>query len=232
MGRIFTDQTLATFENGTVFKNGEYLISYEDCGGYCSVYRYTDNTGNSVLSGFCAANGTITAGDGRVLGYCRENGLIVGENGMALSYYEGDMYGAAAAAFALLFNGLDKRTYSGLGATFGVIFRGVIRFIVRIPFWLPYALACLLPLFTMSSTGAVSTSSGVDSTLAGLMCFVYIILHSILIHSCKKYKATYRYWPIYASLPILLVSYNMMFIPIVAFQIGVLIWLHKQKKEG
>lgn len=268
MGRLFTDSgtftlnpetTIATFESGSVYSpagalgtGNKILIYYDEGRIYRSVTSPFGDGHPNVLAR-CDKFGRIESADGSRLGYC-EQGSVKDRSGQTIAYYEGDIYGAAAAACAVFFGlGNSAQTekpddrasgqsgeatstndYSATSVIFsilGAVFIAVWKFIKTIPFWGPYG--SILLLVSMMRVGPSSgSSSGGAGSVAGVFFLAYLILHTILLFKCKKWEAKHKYWPIYVGFVLLVTTLvAMCAVPAVAFQVGVLIYMKQQRKE-
>ena len=269
MGKLYTKYTLqgetvlATFENGTVYSpsgtlgTGHQIMMYYDGN---QIYRSVTSPfgdGSPNVLARCDNFGRIDSGTGTRLGYC-ENGEIKDSSGSIVAYYDGDMFGAAAAACAAIFrlndasnntNDADSKSsdtsksadssvntddFSAASVIFsilGSIFIAVWKFIKSIPIWGPYGSILLLP-FLMTAGSSSNSSSGGSGSVAGVFFFAYLILHTILLFKCKKWASKHKYWPIYVGFILLVTTLVAMWaVPAVAFQIGVLIYMNQQRKE-
>ena len=259
MGRLYTkyalqgETILATFENGKVYSPAgtlgtghQIMMYYDENRIYRSVTSPFGDGSPNVLAR-CDNFGRIDSGTGTRLGYC-ENGEIKDSCGSIVAYYDGDMFGAAAAACAVIFslsdtnndtskssdspvNTNDFSAASVIFSILGTIFIAVWKFIKSIPIWGPYGSILLLP-FLMTPGSSGNSSSGGSGSVAGAFFFAYLILHTILLFKCKKWAAKHKYWPIYVGFILLVTTLVAMWaVPAVAFQIGVLIYMNQQRKE-
>ncbi len=172
MGRLYTgsdtvlnpENTLATYENGTVYTPpaamgmGHEILMYYDEG---EIYRKESDLYGKSLLARCDKFGKIENTSGKKLGYC-ENGMIKDSSGRIIAYYEGNLYGAAAAAYAVFFKASgsddnskssDKETesnsassastrgvdllFSVLGGILSFGFRLVWKLLKTLPIWWP-----------------------------------------------------------------------------------------------
>lgn len=248
MGKIYTkyvlqgEQILATFENGTVYSPtgtlgiGHQILMYHDGGRiYRSVSSPFGDGFPNVLAR-CDKFGRIETEDGTRLGYC-ENGEVKDSSGSTVAYYEGDMFGAAAAACAVIFSLSDtsnppdtntddddsgridssksasSSTNTNDFSTVSVIFS--ILGAVLIALWkfiktIPFwgpYGSILLIVFTAGPRPAGSSSGGGSAGAVGLFFLAYLILHTILLFKCKKWEAKHKYWPIYVGFILLVVTF-------------------------
>lgn len=252
MGRLYSgsgtftlnpENTLATFEGGTVYSpagalsTGHETLMYYDGG---RIYRHLDEAiaGSPVVLARCDEFGRIKSADGVILGYC-ENGEVKNRSGQGIAYYEGDMYGAAAAACAVLFgvgakkanpapgpntNGGDRTgaelVFSILGLALlnaGKLLRKLIK---TIHFWGPYV-------FTLVLSCVVAAPA--VSIIALLPILLYLILHTILLLKCRKRQGKDKYRPLVISFLLYLVSFLLLGIPAVIYQI---VWLVRDRKKN
>jgi len=106
MGRLYQktvagEEILAFFENGTVRsreKTADKIISYNSDG---QIYHCYQNSGDNTVA-ICDSGGNIRKCNGffgSVIAKCKDGIIYEGSNaeGRILAYFDGDMYGAAAA---------------------------------------------------------------------------------------------------------------------------------------
>ena len=248
MGRLYTgsgtftlnpENTLATFEGGTVYSSdgsllaGHKVLMHYDNG---RIYRYVDEAivGAPVVLARCDKFGKIKSESGTVLGYC-EDGTVKDKSGRSIACYEGDLYGAAAAACAVLF-GLDghfgrKETgnanadhhtsgsgsdSSALEIVFSIVGLALLnagnllrKLLKTVYIWgayvFPLVLSCIL------------IAPGAPVIL--LPTLVYLVLHTVLLLKCRKRQGKGQYRPALISFLLYLVSFLLLGIPAVIYQI-------------
>lgn len=191
MGRLFTgssilnpEKTLATFDNGTVCSDkisfapgGSTLMYYESFREGARIYR-SMTSGLPDQLAWCDKFGRIDA-NGERLGCC-ESGEVRNSSGRTIAYYEGDAYGAAAAACAVLFSLGDADTadrsdnrddrsaeeavpsggendgsfltvlLAGIGMALLGMAKLLWKLIRTLPFWGPYVFIAMLPLVMLA----------------------------------------------------------------------------------
>ena len=256
MGRLYTgsgtftlnpENTLATFEGGTVYSSdgslltGHKVLMHYDNG---RIYRYVDEAivGAPVVLARCDKFGKIKSESGAVLGYC-EDGTVKDRSGCSIACYEGDLYGAAAAACAVLF-GLDDRSRradignadadhhtsgsgsgsdsSALEIVFSIVGLALLnagkllrKLLKTVYIWgayvFPLVLSCIL------------IAPGAPVIL--LPTLVYLVLHTVLLLKCRKRQGKGQYRPAVISFLLYLVSFLLLGIPAVIYQ---MIWLVRE----
>lgn len=229
MGRLFTgsgtftlnpETTLATFENGTVYSA---KVSFAPGGGtlmYYNSFREGARIYRSMTSGlpnqlaWCDKFGRIEA-NGTLLGYC-EDGEVRDSDRRVIAYYEGDAYGAAAAACAVLFSLSDtaqtatsddtaaqatassEASSDSDGPGVLTILLGLLvmlcmalwKLIKTLPFWGPYVFTGLFGLIIAS----------VASVFVGLLLTVpYLVFHTWLLLRCRRREGRWKYLPVVIS---------------------------------
>ena len=265
MGRLFTgsgtltqnpETTLATFEEGMVYSpEGTFgtghrvLLCYD--GGRIS------RTAPSVFGSYpeilarCDQFGRIQSADGTRLGSCEE-GKVKDRDGRVIAYYEGDLYGAAAAACAVFFGvggpakedrmtdpiktpsheaaGGQTDEGSALRLILSIVGMGVLwtgkllwRLLKTSYFWGPYVSALLL-------SAVISAPAALFIPL--LFLLLYLLLHTVLLVKCKRRQGKNRYLPAIISFLLYLASFFLFGAPAVVYQIVWLVQENRKKQTG
>lgn len=243
----------ATFENGTVYSpggalsTGHEILMYYDGG---RIYRYLDEAivGSPVVLARCDKFGRIKSEDGDLLGSC-ENGRVKDAGGWEIAFYEGDSYGAAAAACAVLF-GLGGRSkpanagdtedvnhnsgggsdgsarvsvFSFMSLTLlcaGTLLRKLIK---TAPFWGPYVFTLVMSCILVAPAALI---------IPMLPILISLVLHAVLLLKCRKREGRDKYQPVVISFLLYLVSFFLLGIPAVIYQLLWLIRNRKTKRTG
>lgn len=192
----------------------------------------------------CNEFGRIESEDGTRLGYC-EGGRVKNAGGSEIAYYDGEMYGAAAAACAVLF-GLRERAQeadagdtdsgerkadgggsggdsSALEFIFSILLSALLtmakllwKLAKTIHFWGPYVFSLLLSCVVIAPA------------VLFIPLLLYMALHTVLLLKCKKRQGKGKYRPVIISFILFLVSSFLLGIPA---DIYLIVWLIRDKKQ-
>ena len=246
------ERTLATFESGTVYSpagalsTGHKVLMHYDGG---RIYRYVDEAivGSPVILARCDEFGRIKSEAGALLGHC-EGGKIKDSAGQVIGYYDGDMYGAAAAACAVLFdvsgrskeentgkdtddkkcesfgkgNGSDGSTLELIFSIIGLALLSAGKFLWKLIktayLWGPYVFTLVLSAIVVAPAAMIIL----------LPILVYLALHTVLLLKCRKREGKGKYRPAVISFLIYLISFFLLGIPAIVYQV---VWLVRDQKK-
>ncbi len=194
MGKLYTnyafqgEKILATFENGTVYSPSlsfgmghQVLMYYDGSRIYRSVTSpFLDGLPNVLAR--CDKFGRIESENGTRLGYC-ENGEVKDSSGSIIAYYDGDMFGAAAAACAMLFHLSDENNVS-TSDTNGV--------------------------YSENSKETKAADSSTNANDSSIVSVIFTVLGAILLGVWKFIK-TLPFWGPYV-IPIFLTVFGVLFL--------------------
>lgn len=260
MGKLYTkyalqgENILAMFENGTVYSpagtlgTGHQVLMYYDGNRiYRSVTSPFGDGFPNVLAR-CNEFGRIESEDGIRLGYC-ENGEVKDGSGSIVAYYEGDMFGAAAAACAVIFHLSDLRNPSHTDSnvadsdhfnrsmsdgisenTNDFSVASMISSILGIVLLAVRKLIKTIPIwgpyiFTFLLSALV-VAPGLPIIFL-LPILLYFILHMVLLIKCRKREGKWKYRPALISLLVYVATIFLLGIPAIIYQI---IWLVREQK--
>ena len=256
MGKLYTkyvlqgENILATFEDGTVYSptgtigTGHQVLMYYDGNRiYRSVSSPFGDGFPNVLAR-CNEFGGIESEDGTRLGYC-EGGKVKNAGGSEIAYYDGDMYGAAAAACAVLFglrekdqtadagdmdsgerksddvgNGGDssplRLIFSFLLSAFLTVVKFLWKLVKTIHLWGPYVFPLLLSCVIMAPA------------FLFIPILLYMALHTVALLKCKKRQGKGKYRPVIIGFILFLVFF---FLPAIPADIYLIVWLIRDQKQ-